>query len=55
MAPLTDAQILELTGRVPDWRVVERDGVKRLERRFSIDTFDEAVRFRSSLAELAEQ
>src|SRR3712207_7111327 len=31
---LTDEEIAELRPQVPEWRAVERDGVKRLERTF---------------------
>ena len=36
---LTDAEIGELRPQVPDWRVEERHGVKRLERAFRFGDF----------------
>ena len=44
---LTDEEIAELRTQVPDWRIVERDGVKRLERAFTFDDFARALDARS--------
>jgi len=39
---------------VPDWHVVERDGIKRLERVFRFSNFAEALAFTIRVGELAE-
>lgn len=52
--PLTDAEIAELLPQVPEWEVVERDGVKRLERRFKFGDFVKALAFTNEVGELAE-
>jgi 4a-hydroxytetrahydrobiopterin dehydratase len=52
---LTDAEIEELRPRVPDWRVVERDGVKRLERAFKFGDFAQALAFTNRVGEQAEE
>ena len=51
---LTDAEIEELRPQVPDWRVVERDGVKRLERAFKFGDFAQALAFTNRVGEQAE-
>ncbi len=52
---LTDAQIAELHPQVPDWQVVEREGIKRLERAFKFDNFVHALAFTNKVGELAEE
>ena len=52
---LNDAEIEELRSQVPDWRVVERDGVKRLERAFGFDDFAQALAFTNRVGEQAEE
>ena len=52
---LSDEEIAELRPQVPDWRIVERDGVKRLERTFGFRNFAEALAFTDKVGELAEE
>jgi 4a-hydroxytetrahydrobiopterin dehydratase len=52
---LTDAEIEELRPQVPDWQVVEREGVKRLERAFRFDDFARALAFTNKVGEQAEE
>jgi 4a-hydroxytetrahydrobiopterin dehydratase len=52
---LTDAEVEELRPQVPDWRIVERDGVKRLERAFTFDDFAQALAFTNRVGEQAEE
>ena len=52
---LTDAEIARLRSRVPDWEVVQRDGIKRLERVFEFDDFAQALAFTSRVGEQAER
>jgi 4a-hydroxytetrahydrobiopterin dehydratase len=52
---LTDAEIAELQPHAPAWRVVEREGIKRLERVFRFPTFVEALQFTQAVGDLAEQ
>lgn len=51
---LTDAEVAELQREVPDWRVVERDGIPRLERAFEWPDFAEALAFTNRVGALAE-
>lgn len=51
---LSDAEIAELKPQVPAWAVIEKDGVKRLERVFKRKDFVEALAFTQKVGELAE-
>jgi 4a-hydroxytetrahydrobiopterin dehydratase len=53
--PVSDAELAALAPQVPDWDVIEVDGVRRLERTFSFEDFAEAMRFASEVGELAEE
>lgn len=44
----------EYAPQVPDWRVVEREGVERLERVFPFADFAQALAFTNRVGELAE-
>ena len=52
---VTDAEIAELHPQVPDWELVEVDGVKRLTRVFSFDGFAQALAFTNKVGDLAER
>ena len=51
---VTDAEIAEFQPQVSDWEIVERDGVNRLTRVFSVDDFAQALEFTKKVGELAE-
>lgn len=55
MAKLSSAEIAELLPQVPEWTVVEEEGMKRLQRIFSFGDFVEALEFSVKVGELAEQ
>jgi 4a-hydroxytetrahydrobiopterin dehydratase len=50
----TEAEIAKLLPQVPDWQIAERNGVKRLERRFKFKNFAEALKFTGAVGQLAE-
>jgi 4a-hydroxytetrahydrobiopterin dehydratase len=52
---LTDAEIAGLQPQVPEWQVVEREGIKRLERTFEFENFAQALAFTNQVGEQAEQ
>ena len=52
---LTDSEIEELQTQVPEWDVIEVEGVKRLERNFKLKNFIEAVAFTNKVAMTAEK
>ena len=52
---LTDEEISELQPAVPEWQVIEVEGVKRLERSFKLKNFIEAVAFTNKIALISEK
>jgi 4a-hydroxytetrahydrobiopterin dehydratase len=52
---VTGDELAELQTQVPDWEIVELDGIKRLRRVFSADDFAQALEFTNNVAELAEE
>ncbi len=53
--PLTDAQIAGMAPQVPQWQVVERDGIKRLQRVFTFKDFAQALEFTNRVGRIAEE
>jgi 4a-hydroxytetrahydrobiopterin dehydratase len=51
---LTDKEIADLLPQVPEWVVVEREGIKHLERVFKTRNFAEALTFTNKVGALAE-
>ncbi|MGZ5050625.1 MAG: 4a-hydroxytetrahydrobiopterin dehydratase [Methylobacter sp.] len=55
-APLaTEAEIDEYMRQLPDWRIVEVDGIKRLQKTFKFPNFINALIFTLKVGELSEQ
>jgi 4a-hydroxytetrahydrobiopterin dehydratase len=51
---VTEADIQELKPQVPDWTLVNRDGIPRLERTFTTKSFVEALSFTNRIGALSE-
>ena len=51
---VTDPEIAELKPQIPDWQIVERDGIPQLERVFRVNNFVEALEFTNKVGALAE-
>jgi 4a-hydroxytetrahydrobiopterin dehydratase len=51
---VTDEEIAELRPQVPDWELLEVDGIPRLRRVFPAADFAEALAFTAKVGELAE-
>jgi len=51
---VTDAEIAELRPQIPEWALIEREGILRLERVFRFSNFTDAVAFTIRIAALAE-
>jgi 4a-hydroxytetrahydrobiopterin dehydratase len=51
---VTDPEIAELKPQIPDWQIVERDGIPQLERVFRLKNFVEALEFTNKVGALAE-
>jgi len=52
---LTENEIEELRPEVPEWQVIDVDGVKRLERTFKLKNFIEAIALTTKIAMAAEK
>jgi len=52
---VTGTEIAELHPQVPDWQIVERDGIKRLERVFAFKDFAGALEFTNAVGGIAEE
>jgi len=51
---LSGLEIAGLKPEVPDWTVVEKDGIPRLERQFKLKNFAQALEFTNRVGEIAE-
>ena len=51
---ISPAELASYRAQLPDWQVVERDGIERLERTFRFDDFAQALRFTNAVAQAAE-
>ncbi len=52
---LTPAEVAALRPEVPEWSVVEREGIMRLERSYVFKNFRQALDFTVQVGELAER
>jgi 4a-hydroxytetrahydrobiopterin dehydratase len=52
---VTEAEIAGLRRETPDWHLVERDGIARLERVFDFPSFADALAFTHRVGALAEE
>jgi 4a-hydroxytetrahydrobiopterin dehydratase len=52
---VTEAEIQELRPQIPEWTLVERDGIERVERVFRFANFAEALDFTNRVGALAEE
>ena len=52
---VSDAEIERFRAQVPEWKVVEREGVKRLERTFKFKDFVQALAFTNKVGKIAEE
>jgi len=52
---VTDAQAAELMRQVPEWRIVEPEGEKQLERAFTFPDFAQAMAFTVRVGAIAEE
>ncbi|HEX6749162.1 MAG TPA: 4a-hydroxytetrahydrobiopterin dehydratase [Longimicrobium sp.] len=52
---VTDAEAAELIAQLPDWGIVDREGIKRLERVIAFPDFASALAFTNRVGEIAEE
>lgn len=51
----TEQQIREYLTQLPEWKIIEIDGVKRLQRIFKFKDFGEALAFTNKVGGIAEE
>ncbi len=51
---VTEEEIAQLKLQIPEWQMIERDGVPQLERVFRLRNFAEALAFTNKIGALAE-
>jgi len=52
---VTEQEIAELKPQIPDWELVEREGIPRIERVCRFKDFAQALSFTMKVGELAEE
>ena len=52
---VTDQEVAELQPQIPDWRLIEEKGVRKLDRRFRFKDFAQALSFTDRVGEMAEE
>ncbi|MGR2737331.1 4a-hydroxytetrahydrobiopterin dehydratase [Billgrantia sp. Q4P2] len=52
---VTDDELETLKRDIPEWKMVERDGIKQLERVFKFRNFKQALAFTNRVGEIAEE
>jgi 4a-hydroxytetrahydrobiopterin dehydratase len=52
---VTEAELNELKPLIPDWALIEREGIQRLERAFAFPNFAEALKFTDQVGAVAEE
>ena len=52
---VTEAEVRDLKPQIPEWALLERDGVQRLERGFRFKNFADALAFTNRIGTLAEE
>jgi 4a-hydroxytetrahydrobiopterin dehydratase len=52
---VSEAELETYHQQVPDWEVLEQDGVKRLQRTFKFKNFREALAFTNKIGAIAEE
>jgi 4a-hydroxytetrahydrobiopterin dehydratase len=53
--PLSQAEIDDLKPQVPEWEVIEIEGIPRLRRAYDFKNFAQALAFTNQVGELAEK
>lgn len=51
---VTEAEIEQYKAEIPEWQIIERDGIMKLERVFKFRNFKQALDFTNRVGEIAE-
>ncbi|MBV8225276.1 MAG: 4a-hydroxytetrahydrobiopterin dehydratase [Verrucomicrobia bacterium] len=52
---VTETEIQELKPQIPEWTLIEREGIRRLERVYGFANFAEALNFTNRIGAIAEE
>jgi 4a-hydroxytetrahydrobiopterin dehydratase len=52
---VAEAEVRDLKPQIPEWALLERDGIQRLERGFRFKNFADALAFTNCIGTLAEE
>ena len=52
---VTPDEIRELQPKIPDWQIIEEDGIRKLDRRFQFKNFKDALAFTDAVGAIAEE
>ncbi|MDI5892686.1 4a-hydroxytetrahydrobiopterin dehydratase [Halomonas rhizosphaerae] len=52
---VTEAEIEQYQAEIPEWQIIERDGIMKLERVFKFRNFKQALDFTNRVGEIAEE
>ena len=55
IAPISDAEIVELMPQIPDWEVIKENGENHIKRNFKFSDFKSALNFTNLVGEEAEK
>ena len=53
--PVTDEEMAQLRPEIPDWELVNEDGIRKLDRVFRFGDFQQALDFTKAVGDLAEE
>ena len=53
--PVSEQEIKTLQREIPEWQLIERDGIRQLKRVFVFRNFKQALAFTNQVGDLAEQ
>ncbi len=51
----TDADIAQWRGELPEWKLIEEDGIEKLQRTFSFPDFQSALDFTNLVGKLSQE
>ena len=51
---VTDEEVRELKPQMPEWAMIEEDGIPRLDRLFKFKNFAQALAFTAAVGDMAE-
>ncbi len=53
--PMTEEQMSNYTSQVPDWQIIDKESIAKLQKEFKFKNFVEAITFADKIGALAEE